>query len=377
MFGAILTLAVTLMQGYVFWRAAAVPFVQRRMPRRYLAVLGIVLWVVFLLGRLLRPEDGGSLAALLEFLGMTWLGVLFLLFVSLLAVDLATGFGFFLPRFGPRLRGIALIAGGLLSVIALVQGLRAPVVQRYDVYLDRLPGNLDGTVIVILSDLHLGPELGERWLTARLAQAQAEQPDAVVLLGDIFEGHTTPGPELLGALHRLSAPLGVWGVLGNHEFHGNRSNNLALFESAGVHILANAWVEPKSGLILAGVEDLTYNGDPARTAASLAQALAGRPPGATILLSHAPLPADAIAGKGVDLMLSGHTHGGQIWPFGYLVRQRFPLLEGRYDFGGMTAIVSRGTGTWGPRMRLWHPAEIVRVTLHSSSKQKEVAMAAQ
>ena len=78
--------------------------------------------------------------------------------------------------------------------------------------------------------------------------------------------------------------------------------------------------------------------------------------------------ADSVASKGVDLMLSGHTHGGQIWPFGYLVRQRFPLFEGRYEIGAMTVIVSRGTGTWGPRMRLWHPAEILRVTLHARTK---------
>lgn len=371
MFGAILILAVTLMQGYVFSRAASVPFVQRRISRKYLAVLGVALWALFLLNRVLSPEDSGSLAALLEFLGMTWLGMLFLISVSLFAMDIATGFGFFLPRFAPGLRGAALAAGGMLSVVALIQGLRAPVVQPYDVYLDRLPGKLDGTVIVILSNLHLGPELGEHWLADRVAQVQAERPDLIVLLGDIFEGHSTPGKELLVALSRLSASLGVWGVLGNHEFHGIRNGNMALFETAGVHVLHNAWVEPRPSLILAGVEDLTYNNDAVTAAASLAQTLSGRPPGATILLSHAPLPADIIAGKGVDLLLSGHTHGGQIWPFGYLVSQRFPLLEGRYEFGGMTAIVSRGTGTWGPRMRLWHPAEIVRVTLHSGAKREK------
>ncbi len=97
----------------------------------------------------------------------------------------------------------------------------------------------------------------------------------------------------------------------------------------------------------------------------MTRALAGRAPGATILLSHAPSQANRVSAAGVDLMLSGHTHGGQIWPFGYLVRREYPLLAGEYAVGGMTVIVCRGTGTWGPRMRLWHPGEILRITLRA------------
>jgi predicted MPP superfamily phosphohydrolase len=161
----------------------------------------------------------------------------------------------------------------------------------------------------------------------------------------------------------LSAPHGIWAVLGNHEYHNTHNDNSALFKEAGIHLLRNSWVELSPGLVLAGVDDLTTGND---SGASLAKALAGRTSGATVLLSHMPLPADA--GKGVGLILSGHTHGGQIWPFGYLVRQRFPLFEGIYELGGRTVIVSRGTGTWGPRMRLWRPAEILRVTLHGGAK---------
>lgn len=368
MFGVILIFAVTLMHGYVFWRAASVPFVRRRISRKRLIGLGVVLWAFFLLGRIIGPEDAGAMAAMLEFLGMTWMAMLFLMSVALFAVEVATGFGFLLTRFGPGLRGAALVAGSVLSVVALILGLRAPVVQNYDVYLAGLPGELDGTVIVALSDLHLGHVLGERWLEARVEQVQAERPDVVVLLGDIFEGHGAPGKELLAALRHLSAPQGAWAVLGNHEFHSTHTNNTSLFEEAGVHLLRNAWVELRPGLVLVGVDNLTASNEAGEAGIPLAQALAGRPPGATVLLSHAPLPAVVAAGKGVDLMLSGHTHGGQIWPFGYLVRQRFPLFEGSYEFGGMTAIVSRGTGTWGPRMRLWHPAEILRVTLHGAAK---------
>lgn len=364
MFGVILIIAVTFMQCYVFWRAASVPLVRRRLARKRLIGLGIALWVLFLLGRVIGHEDTGAMAAMLEFWGMTWMAMLFLISVSLLAVEAVTGFGFFLTRFAPELRGAALAVGGVLSALALIQGLRAPVVQSYDIYLDGLPNRLDGTVIIALSDLHLGSVIGERWLADRVEQVQAERPDAIVLLGDVFEGHGVPEQGLLVVLRRLSAPLGIWGVLGNHEFHGTNTDNTTLFEKAGIHLLRNTWVELRPGLVVAGVE----GNNAGEAGAFLAKALAGRPLGVTVLLSHSPLPASAITGKGVDMMLSGHTHGGQIWPFGYLVRQRFPLFEGRYEVDGTTAIVSRGTGTWGPRMRLWHPAEILRVILHKGAE---------
>ena len=103
----------------------------------------------------------------------------------------------------------------------------------------------------------------------------------------------------------------------------------------------------------------------------MTKALAGRPPGATVLLSHTPWQAEEAAKAGVDLMLSGHTHGGQIWPFGYVVKRYYPLIGGRYEVAGVTVIVCRGTGTWGPRMRLWRRGEILRVTLHAKKSTQE------
>ena len=198
---------------------------------------------------------------------------------------------------------------------------------------------------------------------------QAQQPDLVVLLGDLFEGHGKPQSELLPVLRRLSAPLGVWVVPGNHEFHHRRNGSTLLVEEAGFQLLRNRWAEVRPGMVMVGVDDLTairrsgQDGDP------LSKALAGRPPGATILLSHTPGQADKAAKAGVSLMLSGHTHGGQIWPFDYLVKRVYPLLEGRYEVDGMTVIVCRGTGTWGPRMRLWRPSEILRLKLYTGRRQ--------
>ena len=198
-------------------------------------------------------------------------------------------------------------------------------------------------------------------------EIQAIRPDIVVFLGDMFEGHGD-APRDIPALRHLSVPLGKWFVDGNHESHGEAGAGTDLLEQAGFRRLANQWAEPAPGLVLSGVNDLTHlkrrnlDGDP------IGSALANRPKGATVLLSHTPWQANRAAQSGVELMLSGHTHGGQIWPFGYLVQKAYPLLAGRYEIDGMPVIVSRGVGTWGPRMRLWHRGEILIVTLHAGKK---------
>ena len=135
------------------------------------------------------------------------------------------------------------------------------------------------------------------------------------------------------------------------------------FKKANFKLLRNSWTEIKPGLVLAGLDDLTVTRRNGFSGDLVTKTLAGRPSGAIILLSHTPWETEKAAQNGVDLMLSGHTHGGQIWPFDYLVRRRYPLLEGRYEIDSMTVIVCRGTGTWGPRMRLWRPSEILHITL--------------
>jgi hypothetical protein len=175
-FGIILISACTLVHIYVFWRAASVPVVDRHLPRKLLAGAGVTLWAIFFFARVFGHGGTGTLAGMLELVGMTWMAVLFLIFVSLLATDLATVFGFLMPRRAPSLRGWALAAGVALSLIALFQGLRAPVVQSYDVTLRGLPDEMDGTVIVAMSDLHLGSQLGERWLADRVAEVKARGP---------------------------------------------------------------------------------------------------------------------------------------------------------------------------------------------------------
>lgn len=363
MFGLILSTVITLMHLYLFWRAASVPLIRRHLPLTGLVAIGCSLWILFFLGRLLRHGNSGSVAVAVELWGMNWMGSLFLFVVCMLAADLLTGFGWLFSRQAPMVRGLALALGVLLSGIALVQGARAPVVKSHTIALAGLPAALDGITVAALSDLHLGSLTGSSWLQARVKQVQALKPDMVVLLGDIFEGHSRDIDSLSRVLKTLEPRLGAWAVLGNHDFYGRPLRTAELMKKSGFQLLRNRWAGVRPGLIAAGVDDLTTHYRRNNTGDPLAQALKDRPAGVTLLLSHTPWRAEQAEAAGVELMVCGHTHGGQIWPFGYLVKQVYPLFAGRYAVGDLWVIVSRGTGTWGPRMRLWQRGEILHLTL--------------
>jgi predicted MPP superfamily phosphohydrolase len=372
MFIAVFLGVWSLLHAYVGWRLCGVPWLAARLGARPLALAFILLALVYPVARILAARGIQSIAQPLEYFGALWVGVLFLLFAAVLATDVVTLGGWLWPRFAPVLRGWTSLAALALASIAIVQGLCPPVVREHEVALPGLPAERDGLTIVVLSDLHLGALIGEHWLAARLKQVDALRPDAIVIAGDLVDFDLDGALSLQTTLRRLRAPLGVWAVLGNHDAYAGADRVVAFAEGAGVRVLRNRSAEIGPGLRLAGIDDpaqIHFSDTPSDTARNLAAALAGPRDGATILISHTPdsrLAASAAA-AGADLMLSGHTHGGQIWPFGHLVHLRFPLFAGRYEISGMTVLVSRGAGTWGPRMRLWHRGEILRVRLRSTA----------
>ena len=356
------------MHGYVFWRLGSVPWVTAHVPRRRLVLSAVGLCMSYPLARILNALGLQAVAWPLGFLSANWIGILFLLVSALLVTDVATLGGWLVPKMAPVLRGWAAVTALLLAVVGLVQGLRPPVVRDYEVQLAGLPRERDGLVLVAISDLHLGTLIGRRWIERVVNRVNAMRPDLVLVVGDILEGHEgRVETEIVPSLAKLRAPLGVWAVTGNHEFYNGIERSVALIEAAGSTLLRDRWAEAVPGLILAGVDDLTARRQFGRDDRSVDQALAHRPGGATILLSHTPWAADRAATAGAGLMISGHTHNGQIWPFNHMVRLRYPLLGGRYEVDGMPVIVCRGTGTWGPRMRLWRPDEIVRITLKAGT----------
>jgi uncharacterized protein len=353
---------------YIFWRAASIPFIRRHFSRSRLLILTVALWITYFLPGIFANIGLRILSAPIELFVMDWLGSIFLIFTCLLAIDIVTIFGLLFKKHLPIMRTSALSAGILLSLFALYQGYRAPVIHNYEIRLANLPAQYDGLVLVALSDLHLGTFLDDKWLAGRFDQINALHPDIVVFLGDLFEGDSQGERKksMIQLFQNISTPLGVWGVTGNHESHGGLDSTVQFLENAGVRMLRNQWSEIEPGLILAGIDDRQDHRLPPDTISQLQFALAGRPlGGATIFLSHRPLRAEEAAADGVGLMLSGHTHGGQLWPFSYISGLANPMLAGEYYVDGMTVIVTRGAGTWGPRMRLWQPGEILRIRLRS------------
>lgn len=370
MFSIVLNLVGTLLHLYVAQRLHRVAPLRARIPARAWWMGALLVWIVYLLGVHLGRSDIGWRWWPEQF-ALTWLGLMLTMSLCLLAADLVTGFGLWWRDRQPRLLALGAVAGVALSAFAVYQGVRAPVVVEQEVVLQDLPAKLDGTVLVMLTDLHLGAQRGAGWMESRVAQINALQPAAVVLVGDQVEDDPLKDPRLASVLRKIRAPRGVWAVTGNHEFYGDVETTVAEFGAGGVHWLRNAQVELAPGLVLAGIEDvgraMRSGGRSAVITRPLGRMLPAHAGTATILLSHIPAAPviEMAAARGVGLMLSGHTHGGQIWPFSYLVQQRFPYLVGQHAIGPMTLLVSRGAGSWGPRMRLWAPGEIVRITLRA------------
>ena len=279
----------TLMHVYVMSRVwGLMPTVS---SRRWLLVAAFVLWLSYPLGRALAHWRLSFPGYFFEMAGAIWMGALFLALIWLLAVDLVTGFGFLLTEAYKPLRVAALGLTALLSVWGLIQGLRIPAVREEVVVMRGLPAKLDGLVAVQVSDLHLGTLMGRRWLDRLAGLVERQNPDLVLMTGDVVDGGAEEVERLKPQLARFRARLCVWGVTGNHEFYVGLDRSVAFMESCGIAVLRDSAREVAPGLILSGVDDLTarrefrMDGDP------LEKALASRPEGATILLSHSPLEA--------------------------------------------------------------------------------------
>ncbi len=369
-FIAFLSVALTiwlLQHLYVGWRLLSIPVLSATAGGRAVVVILALGFLTYPLGRSLFALGGRGPGRVLEYLGGVWMGTLFLLLASLLLVELITAGGFLLRAWIGHLRGgmavVALVAAG----VAWIGGLQAPRLVEVELRLPALPAESDGISIVQISDVHLGTMLGRGTLEAIRARVEALAPDLLVITGDLIDGDAGVVEELLPELRRLRAPRGVFAVLGNHEYYAGRQRSRHLLREAGFTVLDNDAQEVAPGLWLAGTPDARGAAQTGEGEADLDAALAEVPDDAAlVLLQHAPEQEERAAAAGVDLLLNGHTHGGQIWPFHLLVRASYRHYAGIYKVGEMTQVVSRGTGLWGPPMRLFASAEIVRVTLRAA-----------
>jgi predicted MPP superfamily phosphohydrolase len=232
---------------------------------------------------------------------------------------------------------------------------------RYPVALPNLPAEWRGKVAVFISDLHLGQIHGPKF-AAKVAKAVlAQKPDIIFLGGDLYDGTGAPDPyDLIKPLEALAAPWGVYYVTGNHEEFGDNSGFIHSAHAVGMQVLMDERVDIH-GLQLVGVDYSNAN-DAGRFSKTLS-ALALDPAMPSILLKHEPNNLQIAEEAGVSLQLSGHTHYGQQWPFGYLAELSYQgYAYGLKNFNSMQMLTSSGIGTWGPPLRVNSNAEMVVIT---------------
>ncbi len=237
-------------------------------------------------------------------------------------------------------------------------------VTRFELSSPALPEQFDGTTVALVADIHAGAVRDSAFTRDVVDLVAAERPDLVVIAGDLVDGTAARyGPEV-APLADLSAPLGVYAVTGNHEMYRDTANWVEEFRSLGLTVLENESLDLPRGdarITLAGVHDREGTG---RWAPDYDAALSGTDAaGFVLLLAHQPVQAESVRGRGVDLQLSGHTHGGQMWPLGYLVPLQQPVVDGLSDVGDVPVLTSRGVGAWGAAVRVAAPPEVPVVTL--------------
>lgn len=255
---------------------------------------------------------------------------------------------------------------GIASLLGLLNARRRARIVKVDIPIANLPEALHGFSIVQISDIHVGPTIKRRYLDAIVDAVNQLEADLVAVTGDLVDGsvdklgmHTEP-------LSRLKARHGSYFVTGNHEYYSGAIAWTDELTRLGLRVLNNEHVvlaHAGAQIIIAGVTDYSAHLFHPEQRSDPLGAIAGAPAGPKILLAHQPRSAFAAAGAGYDLQISGHTHGGQFWPWNHFVRFQQPFTAGLRHVNGLLVYISRGTGYWGPPKRFGAPSEITRLRL--------------
>jgi len=339
-------------------------------------VLGTVLFalclaglpVAMFLGHGPRQLDAaarvGDVLLAVEWVLFTWSLLSLVLRLALLGVE------------EPQRSRIVAGAVATIAVVLLAYGnriaMRVPPVKAVDVPIPRLGAGLDGLRVAVITDTHFGPLDRTKWSERVVAAVHALEADVVCHAGDLADGSVAKRRKQVDPLGGVQAGLGRFYITGNHEYFGEAQAWLDHMAGLGWDTLHNrSTLLERDGdrILFAGIDDPTgtTSGIPGH-GPDLERALAGAPDGVpVVLLAHQPKQVTQAREAGVALQISGHTHGGQIWPFHLLVRLDQPTLSGLSRHGTTQLYNSRGTGFWGPPFRIFAPSEITLLTLRRAS----------
>ena len=255
-----------------------------------------------------------------------------------------------------------------VSVIGYFNARGLAKVVKVDVPIANLPQAFDGFTIAQISDIHVGPTIKAPYLNRIVDRVNSLQPDAIAITGDLVDGSVRELSAHTAPFARLSAQHGAYVVTGNHEYYSGAESWIEELRRLGLRVLLNEHVVVARGeasLVLGGVTDFTAGAFIESHRSDPVKALHGAPADAAarVLLAHQPRTAPAAAAAGFDLQLSGHTHGGQFWPWNLFVPMQQPYVHGLNRHESLWVYVSRGTGYWGPPKRFGAPSEITLVRL--------------
>ncbi|MEU2764397.1 metallophosphoesterase [Streptomyces sp. NPDC007094] len=318
-----------------------------------------------------RQQDGAAIV------GDTLLGVIWVLFTWSVLLGVLLRLTLTVAGVGEGQDRARIVTWAVLGVSAALlargyaEARRVPRVRRLDVELPRLGSGLDGTRVVLITDTHYGPLDRARWSARVCETVNTLEADLVCHTGDIADGTAERRRDQAAPLGTVRATRARVYVTGNHEYYSEAQGWVDLMDELGWEPLRNSHLLLERGgdtLVVAGVDDVTAESSGlAGHRADLTEALDGADPALPVLLlAHQPKFIDRAAAHGIDLQLSGHTHGGQIWPFHHLVRVDQPAVAGLSRHGARTLLyTSRGTGFWGPPFRVFAPSEITLLVLRS------------
>jgi len=264
--------------------------------------------------------------------------------------------------------GVLALSGGLTGY-GVFEARRQPAVKQVRVPLVNLPKEFDGYSIVQITDLHVGPTVKRDWVEMVVEAVNALKPDLIAFTGDLVDGTVAYLQEDTAPMGDLRAPDGVYFITGNHEYYSGVEPWIAEMRRLGLDVLLNEHRIIERGdsrIVLAGVTDWYGGGYHTSHRSDPKGAIANAPSGIPrILLAHQPRSIYDAAAAGYDLQISGHTHGGQFFPGNYLARLFQPYIEGLHRHENTWVYVSRGTGYWGPPVRIGQPSEVTRIVLDS------------
>ena len=337
----------------------------------------IYLAIAYILMRFLGQYLPAVLSTVLYWSGSFWFAALLFSFLVVLSLDmlrLADHFIHFLPVAGSaaylKYKGIVTFGSIVLVCMLLAAGYintLFPATRHFTFEINRPNSSFRQVKLALASDIHMGTMVGKRRVASMVKMINANEPDLVVLAGDLLdEIHEPIFRNDVGApLRELKAPLGVYAINGNHEYIGGVESSVKYIQSLGVSMLRDTVVKPGGDIYLAGREDRSkggrFDGARRKPLAELLQGIDKNDP--VILLDHQPHNFNEVVKNNVDLQLSGHTHHGQFWPFSALTRAMYELSWGYLKKGNTQFYVTNGFGTWGPPIRLGNRPEIAIITL--------------